>query len=48
LTAGLLKKLSAGGFSMVSEVRAAGVDGLMKLPGVGEKTASKIFDLVNV
>lgn len=48
LTAGLLKKLSAGGFSTVSEVRAAGVDGLMKLPGVGEKTASKIFALVNV
>lgn len=47
LTAAMLKKLTDGGFGSIAEVKEAGVSGLMQAPGVGEKTAQKIFDIVS-
>ncbi len=46
LSAGLRKKLSEGGFSSVGQVREAGVEGLTTIPGVGDKTAQKIMEIV--
>ena len=46
LTPGMLKKLTKAGLSTIEEVEDAGVEGLSELPGIGEKTAKKIIDLV--
>ncbi len=46
LTPGMLKKLTKAGLSTIEEVEDAGVEGLSELPGIGEKTAKKILDLV--
>lgn len=46
LTAGMLKNLTAGGFTLAENVLKAGKDGLMAIPGVGEKTAAKIMGIV--
>ncbi len=46
LTPGMLKNLSAGGFAQAEEVLKAGKDRLMAIPGVGEKTAAKIIDII--
>lgn len=42
-----LKKLNEGGLSTADDVKSAGVDGLSKLSGIGEKTAQKILDIIN-
>ncbi len=47
LTPGMLKKLTKAGLSTIEEVEDAGVEGLSELPGIGEKTAQKIIDLVD-
>ncbi len=47
LTPGMLKKLTKAGLSTIEEVEDAGVEGLSELPGIGEKTAKKIIDLVD-
>jgi len=46
LTPGMLKKLTKAGLSTIEEVEDAGVEGLSELPGIAEKTAKKIIDLV--
>lgn len=46
LTPGMLKNLSAGGFTKAEDVLKAGLDGLVAIPGVGEKTAAKILDVI--
>ncbi|TDI85021.1 MAG: transcription termination factor NusA [Caldithrix sp.] len=46
LTPGMLKKLTQAGLSTIKEVEDAGVEGLSELPGIGEKTAKKIIDIV--
>ncbi|RMF65547.1 MAG: transcription termination factor NusA [Calditrichaeota bacterium] len=46
LTASMLKKLSKGGIVSVEDAKKAGLDGLMALEGIGEKTAKKIIDIV--
>ncbi len=47
LTPSLLKKLKDGGLATVEQVRSLGMDGLLGLPGIGEKTAEKILDTIN-
>lgn len=47
LTPAMLKKLTAGGFTTADEVIEAGYEKLMELPGLGEKTAKKIIDIIN-
>ncbi|MFQ5676133.1 MAG: helix-hairpin-helix domain-containing protein, partial [bacterium] len=47
LTPAMIKKLADAGFSGIEEVKDAGVKGLMELPGIGEKTAQKIIDIVS-
>ncbi len=47
LTSAQLRKLLEGGLESVAQVRQAGLEGLMSLPGVGEKTAQKILEIVN-
>jgi len=46
LTPRLLDKLEKSGFHTVKEVLDAGIEGLMQVPGIGEKTAQKIWGLV--
>jgi len=46
LTPGMLKKLTQAGLSTIKEVENAGVEGLSELPGIAEKTAKKIIDIV--
>ncbi|NOZ57284.1 MAG: transcription termination factor NusA [Calditrichaeota bacterium] len=46
LTAGMLKKLAVGDFHTIQQVLDAGVEGLMEVPGIGEKTAQRIYELV--
>ncbi len=46
VTAAMLKKLAAGGIHTVQQVLDAQVDGLMSIPGIGAKTAEKVFNLV--
>ncbi len=41
------KKLVEAGFTTAEEVLDAGKDGLVNLPGVGEKTALKILEIMN-
>jgi len=47
LTQTWLKKMAEGGIDKIKQVQEAGVEGLMALPGVGEKTAQKIFEVVS-
>ncbi len=47
LTSFMIKKLDEGGFVSVEDVKEAGLEGLMEIPGVGKKTAEKIFSVVN-
>lgn len=46
LTPAMRKKLTEGGFTEVKQIKEAGLEGLMDIPGVGEKTAQKIIDIV--
>jgi len=46
LTSSQLRKLLEGGFEEIAQVKDAGVDGLLQIPGVGEKTAKKIMEIV--
>ncbi len=46
LTPGMLKNLTAGGMESAEDVLKAGMDGLVAIPGVGEKTAAKILEVV--
>ena len=46
LTSAMLKKLAVGDFHTVQQVLDADVDGLMEVPGIGEKTARKVYELV--
>ena len=48
LTPGVLKKLEAAGLTKIDDVKRAGLQGLLEVPGIGEKTARKILDLVRV
>jgi N utilization substance protein A len=45
-TAAMIRKLTAGGISSPAEVLEAGMAGLVSLPGVGEKSAQKILNLI--
>lgn len=47
LTPGMIKKLIKAGLSSVKDVKEAGVEGLVELPGIGKKTAEKIIDIIN-
>ncbi len=46
LTPAMLKKLFEGGFKWVAQVREAGLEGLIVIPGVGQKTAEKIIEII--
>ncbi len=46
LTSSQLRKLLEGGFEAVAQVKEAGLDGLLQIPGVGEKTAKKIMEVI--
>jgi len=43
----LLKKLHAEGYETVQDVLDAGYENLIKIPGIAEKSAKKILDLLN-
>jgi N utilization substance protein A len=44
LTKKMREKLAAAGFDTVRRILDAGVDGLMEVPGIGPKTAERIFE----
>lgn len=46
LTPSMLKNLHAAGYSYTEEVLKAGVDALVNIPGIAQKTAKKIIDLI--
>jgi N utilization substance protein A len=46
ITPGMLKNLTAGGLTYAEEVLKAGISRLIAIPGIGEKTAQKILDIV--
>ena len=43
---GIIKKLLNSGLETIDDVRDAGVDGLLKVPGIGQKTAERIMELI--
>ncbi|MCG8605191.1 helix-hairpin-helix domain-containing protein, partial [bacterium] len=47
LTPSMLKNLHEAGFSYTEEVLKAGTDGLVRIPGIGEKTAKKIIETLD-
>ncbi len=47
LTPSLLKKLIEAGIETVHDVMEADLEGLIEIPGIGQKTAEKILDLVS-
>lgn len=46
MTPRMLKTLKEGGINKVDEVKSVGLAGLIELPGIGEKTAKKILELI--
>lgn len=46
ISPGILKKLLAGGLETLEEVKEAGVEGLLNVPGIGQKTADRIMELI--
>jgi len=46
LSSSQLRKLLEGGFEEIAQVKDAGLEGLLQIPGVGEKTAKKIIEII--
>jgi N utilization substance protein A len=48
LTPSLVKKLKAANVNNVEELKNLGLQGLVEIPGIGNKTAQKIIQLLNI
>ena len=48
LTAPIIKKLQEGGVNDANELKALGLQGLLEIPGIGQKTAQKILSQLNI
>ncbi|MCK5740469.1 transcription termination factor NusA [bacterium] len=48
LNEGILKKLISNGYETIQDIEEAGVEGLLAISGVGQKTADRIMDLIKV
>lgn len=48
LTAPIIKKLQEGGINDANELKALGLQGLLEIPGIGQKTAQKILSQLNI
>jgi N utilization substance protein A len=46
LNEGIRKKLISNGLETVQDVQNAGIEGLLKVPGIGQKTAQRIMNLI--
>ncbi len=44
----VVKKLKAANINSVEELKSLGLQGLLEIPGVGQKTAQKILQLLNI
>lgn len=47
LTPSIAKKLEASGIHSVRDIVARGREGLLEIPGIGDKTVEKILEIVN-
>jgi N utilization substance protein A len=48
LSPAIIKKLREAGVNTVEELKNLGLQGLMEIPGIGQKTAQKILALLNI
>lgn len=46
LNEGIRKKLISNGLETIQDVQNAGIEGLLKVPGIGQKTAQRIMNLI--
>jgi N utilization substance protein A len=48
ITDSVVKKLKDGNINTVEELKSLGLQGLIEIPGIGQKTAQKILQLLNI
>ena len=48
LTPTIIKKLKAAEINSISDLKGLGLQGLMEVPGIGQKTAQKILSQLNI
>jgi len=48
ITASIVKKLKEANINTVEELKNLGLQGLIEIPGIGQKTAQKILQLLNI
>jgi N utilization substance protein A len=48
ITASIVKKLKEANINTVEELKSLGLQGLIEIPGIGQKTAQKILQLLNI
>ena len=48
ITASIVKKLKEANINTVEELKSLGLQGLVEIPGIGQKTAQKILQLLNI
>ena len=48
ITTSLVKRLKAAEINNVEELKNLGLQGLVEIPGIGNKTAQKIIQLLNI
>jgi len=46
ISPGILKKLVASGLETLDDIKEAGIEGLLNVPGIGQKTADRIMELI--
>lgn len=46
ISPGILKKLVASGLETLEDIKEAGIEGLLNVPGIGQKTADRIMELI--
>jgi N utilization substance protein A len=46
ISPGILKKLLSSGLETLDDIKEAGVEGLLNVPGIGQKTADRIMELI--
>jgi len=48
ITPSMVKKLTEANVTNVEELKNLGLQGLIEIPGIGQKTAQKVLQLLNI